>query len=132
MQSQMYLTTHSVIFWLIALIAMGIIFIGVRFIVAPRLAARDFGVPTSETEKFTYLWTKGTRDIVSGLLLAGLLWLRVSSTVIAVFLFIASLIPIGDLLNVYANVRTRNVPALMIHGGTALYMCVLAAILLRQ
>ena len=131
MQQHMYLTTQSVLFWLIALIAIGIIVIGARFIVAPRPAARDFGVPAAETETLTYLWTKGTRDIVSGLLLAGLLWLKVSSIVIAVFLVIASLIPIGDLLNVYANVRTRNVPALIIHGGTALYMCILAAILLR-
>ena len=131
MQQQAYLTTHSVLYWLIALIAIAIIFIGTRFIVAPRSAARDFGVPASETERLTYLWTKGTRDIVSGLLLAGLLWLKVGSIVIALFLFIASLIPIGDLLNVYANVRTRNIPALIIHGSTALYMCILAAILLR-
>jgi hypothetical protein len=62
----------------------------------------------------------------------GLLWLRASTVVLAAFLFIASLIPAGDLLNVYAHVRTRNVPVLMIHGGTALFMCVLAALLLRR
>jgi len=88
-------------------------------------------VPASETERFTYLWTKGTRDIVSGLLVIGLLWLKVSSSVLAAFLFIASLIPFGDLLNVYAQVRTRNVAALAIHGGTALFMCVLAVLVLR-
>ena len=131
MQQQTYLTTHSVLFWLTALVAIAIIFIGTRFIVAPHSAARGFGVPAPETGSLTYLWTKGTRDIVSGLLLAGLLWVRVSFVGIAVFLFIASLIPIGDLLNVYANNRTRNVPALIMHGSTALYMCILAAILLR-
>lgn len=62
----------------------------------------------------------------------GLLWLKVSFVVLAVFLFIASLIPFGDFINVYAHARTRNVQALMIHGGTALLMCVLAAILLRR
>jgi hypothetical protein len=114
------------------LIAVGIIFIGARFIVAPLPAARDFGVPASETDKFTYLWTKGTRDIVSGLFVMVLLWLKVTAGVLAAFLFIASLIPFGDMLNVYAHVRGRNVPALMIHGGTALLLCVLAALLLRR
>ena len=125
-----YLTANSILFWLIALIAAGIIFIGARFIVAPLPAARDFGVPASEIDNSTYLWTKGTRDIVSGLLVIGLLWLKVSSAVLAAFLFIASLIPFGDLLNVYVHVKTRNVPALAIHGGTALFMCVLAGLLL--
>jgi hypothetical protein len=132
MLQQTYLTANSVLFWLVVLIAVGIIFIGARFIVAPRRAARDFGVPASESEQLTYLWTKGTRDIVSGLLLIGLLWLRVSSAVLAAFLFIASLIPFGDMLNVYSHVRRRNLPALLIHGGTALFMCVLATLLLRR
>lgn len=35
-------------------------------------------MPASETERLRYLWTKGTRDIVWGLLLAGLLWLKIS------------------------------------------------------
>jgi hypothetical protein len=132
MQQYTYLTGSSILFWLITLIAVGIIFIGGRFIVAPLPAARDFGVPASATEQSTYLWTKGTRVIVSGLLVIGLLWLKVSSVVLAAFLFIASLIPFGDLLNVYAHVRTRNVPALLIHGGTAIFMCLLAALLLRR
>jgi Domain of unknown function (DUF4267) len=131
MQPQTYLTVTSVLFWLVALIAAGIIFIGARFIVAPLPAAKGFGVPASKTEQSTYLWTKGTRDIVSGLLVIGLLWLKVSVGVLAAFLFIASLIPFGDLLNVYAHVGTKNVPALAIHGGTAVVMCVLAALVLH-
>jgi hypothetical protein len=119
-------------FWLVALIAAGIVFIGARFLVSPRPAATDFGVPAGETERSTYLWAKGTRDIVSGLLVAGLLWLKVSKEVLATFLYIAALIPIGDMLNVYAQVRTRNIPALLIHGGTAVFMSVLASLLLRQ
>ena len=85
MPQDTYLTANSTLFWLTALIAAGIIFIGARFIVAP----------------------------------------------IPAFLAIAALIQIGDLLKVYAHVQTRNVPALMIHGGTPVFMCVLAAILLR-
>jgi hypothetical protein len=128
---QTYLTASSVLFWLTGLLAVGIIFIGARFIVAPLPAARDFGVPVPETKTFTYLWTKGTRDIVSGLFVVVLLGLKVSLGVLAAFLYVASLIPFGDMLNVWASVRGKNVPALMIHGGTCVFMCVLAFLILR-
>jgi hypothetical protein len=114
---QTYLTPGSVLFWLTGLLAAGIIFIGARLIVAPLPAARDFGVPAPETKTFTYLWTKGTRDIVSGLLVVVLLGLKVAPGVVAAFLFVASLIPFGDMLNVWASVRGKNVPALVTHGG---------------
>ncbi len=132
MSHSAHLTDGSVLFWIAVLLAAGIVFIGIRFIVAPRTAAAAFGAPVASTEPSTYLWSKGTRDIVSGLLVAALLWLKVSVTVLAVFLLVASLIPIGDLLNVYAHVRMKNVPALIIHGGTALFMCILALLLLQD
>ena len=47
------------------------------------------------------------------------------------FIWIASLIPLDDLINVYAHVRKSNPPALFIHGGTALGMWVLGALLLH-
>jgi hypothetical protein len=52
--------------------------------------------------------------------------------VLAAFIFVASLIPIGDELNVYANVGASNLAALAIHGGTALFMIILATFLLRR
>lgn len=131
MPQQTHLTPNYLLFWLTGLLAIGIIVIGARFIIAPLPAARDFGVPAPETKTFTYLWTKGTRDIVSGLFVIVLLTLRVTSSVLASFLFVASLIPFGDMLNVWASVKGKNVPALMIHGGTAMFMCVLAFFILR-
>ena len=59
------------------LIAVGIIFIGTRFILSPHRAAIDFGVAAGERERRTYLRAKGTRDIVSGLMTLGFLWLGV-------------------------------------------------------
>jgi hypothetical protein len=109
-----------------------IIFIGARLIVTPLPAARDFGVPASDTDKVTYFWTKGTRDIVSGLLVIGLLWLKVSPAVLAAFFFIASLIPFGDLINVYVHAKTKSVAALMMHGCTAVFLCIQGAFLLRR
>ena len=126
-----HLTSGSILFWLVLLIAVGIVFIGARFILSPMRAARDFGVPSDVNGRTAYLWAKGARDIVSGLLAIGLLWLGVRLEVMAVFVFIASLIPLADAVNVYSHVRTRNTMALSIHGGTALFMWVLAFLLLR-
>lgn len=127
-----YLKANTTLFWLVALIAAGIIFIGIRFIAAPVSGATGFGVPVEESQTFAYLWAKGTRDIVSGLFLIVFLWLKVSRRVLAAFIFVASLIPIGDALNISANVGANNVSALMIHGGTALFMIILASVLLRK
>ena len=126
------LKVNTILFWLVALLAAGIIFIGVRFIVAPLVGASGFGVPVAENQTFTYLWAKGTRDIASGLFLIVFLWLKVSRRVLAAFTFVAALIPIGDALNVYASIGTSNVTALMIHGGTALFMIILATSMLRK
>lgn len=127
-----YLKANSILFWLVALTAAGIIFIGVRFIVSPLVGATGFGVPVAESQTFAYLWAKGTRDIVSGLFLIVFLSLKVSRRVLAAFILVASLIPISDTLNVYANVGASNLAALMIHGGTALFMIILATLLLRR
>lgn len=115
--------------WLVALIAVGIIFIGARFLIAPRAAAEGFGIPADGSQAFAYLWAKGTRDIVSGLLVIALLWLGVGRRVLAAFIGVAALIPIGDFINVYLNLGVRNPMALAIHGGTAIFMLILAAFL---
>jgi hypothetical protein len=46
------LKSNSVLFWLVALIAAGIIFIGARFLFAPLAAAEGFGVPATGTHTF--------------------------------------------------------------------------------
>lgn len=63
-------------FVLSALIAVGIIFIGGRFLAAPSLAATAYGVPAgTEPHSRAYLSAKGIRDIASGLF-AHCLWFR--------------------------------------------------------
>ena len=126
------LKPKSVSFWLVALIALGIIFIGARFLLKPIPAAASFGVPAEGTRTLAYLWAKGTRDIVSGLLVIALVWLRVGRRVLAAYIGIAALIPLGDLINVYLNVGANNPLALAIHGGTAGFMLILAASLWKQ
>ena|SRR5215472_3503625 len=119
-----------ILFWMVVLLAVGIIFIGTRFLVAPLTAAAAFGVPANPTSPMAYMWAKGTRDIVSGLLLLALLWMHVGRRVLAVFVLIAALIAVGDFVNVYLNMG--YVSALAVHGGTAAFMIVLAALLWRR
>src|SRR6185436_16703691 len=120
----MYLRMNSVLLWLVALIAVGLIFIGVYALVAPIEGARGFGVPVTGSDTFAYLWAAAARDIVLGLLLTVFLWMRVSRRVLAVFIAVTALIPFGDLLNVYVNVGTGNISALMLHGSSAVFLCV--------
>ena len=119
-----------ILFWMVVLLAVGIIFIGIRFLAAPLTAAAAFGVPAGPTSQMAYLWAKGTRDIVSGLLLLALLGMRARPRVIAVFILVAALIPVADFVNVYLNMG--YVSALAIHAGTAAYMVILAALLWRN
>jgi hypothetical protein len=58
-------------FVLSAVIAVGIILIGGRFLAAPTLAATGYGVPAgTEPHSRAYLSAKGVRDIASGLFAA--------------------------------------------------------------
>ena len=103
MTEQGCLKASSVLFWLAALLAVGIIFVGGRFLFDPFAAARDFGVPAAHNSTLAYLWTKGTRDIVSGWLLISLLCLGVRRAVLSTFIFITTLIPLADFLNAAAS-----------------------------
>ena len=58
----------SIGFYLSAVIAAGIIFIGGRFLLAPSLAAAGYGIPAgTEPHSRAYLSAKGICDIASGL-----------------------------------------------------------------
>jgi hypothetical protein len=118
-----------ILFWMVVLLSAGIIFIGIRFLAAPLTAAAAFGVPAGAAPQMAYLWAKGTRDIVSGLVLLAFLGMRVCPRVIAVFILVAALIPVADFVNVYLNMG--YVSALAVHGGTAAFMVILAALLWR-
>jgi hypothetical protein len=114
---------------LAALTAAGIIFIGARFIVAPRTAAAGFGLaaPFVDGHADPYLSAKGVRDIASGLIAVILLAARLPH-VLGWFELAASIIPIGDAL----IVLRRNGPkatAYGVHGATAAVLLATAGLL---
>src|SRR5260370_33303799 len=110
-----------------SLIAVGIVFIGSRFLWDPAAASRDFGIPNSPSPStgFTgWLAVKGARDIVSGLFLF-LLMANGSPRLLGEFLLVASLIALGDASIVLRSGGSRT-DAFRIHGLTALSLSQLA------
>ncbi|ASO22447.1 hypothetical protein FHR81_004196 [Actinoalloteichus hoggarensis] len=111
------------------LLALGIIAIGSRFLLAPGQAAIGFGIPATTGGGEAYLAAKGLRDIASGLI--GLLILAVGThRVLAWYLLGATIIPIGDVLIVLSHGGSPAV-ALGVHGATAAVMASTAVVLLR-
>ena len=107
-------------------IGVGIIFIGLRFLLDPAAAAVAFGV-AAPVPGDPFLAVKGVRDIGSGLILLTLLALRRPQALGWVTLA-ASFIPIGDALIVLANDGPAYA-AYGIHGATAVVAIAAAAVL---
>ena len=116
---------------LAGLIAVGIVFIGARFLLTPTAASREFGIPNSpspSTAFAAWLAVKGTRDIVSGLFVF-LLMANGSPRLLGEFLLVASLIAFGDAVTVLRSGGSRTA-AFGIHGITALVIIAAGACLI--
>ena len=110
---------------LAALLAAGIIFVGLRFFLVPETSARAFGVPFPND---AYLSVKGIRDIASGLVTLALLVLG-DQQALGWVLLALTVIPIGDTLIVLRRGGSRAL-AYGVHGGTAAVMVLVAAALI--
>ena len=113
------------------LIAVGIVFIGARFLWDPAAASRDFGIPnppSPSTGFNAWLAVKGVRDIVSGLFVF-LLMASGSPRLLGEFMLVASLIAMGDAAIVLRSGGSRTA-AFGIHGITALVIIAAGASLI--
>lgn len=103
-----------------------VIFIGARFLLAPRAAAVGYGVPAGEGSN-AYLAIKGLRDTTFGILGLALLAF-VSAPAAAWFMLVVALCPLGDTLIVLRHGGTRAT-AFGIHFATAVVVLASAALL---
>ena len=113
------------------LIAVGIVFIGARFLWDPATASRDYGVPNPVPPPAGFAaWqaVKGVRDIVSGLFVL-LLMASGPPRLLGEFMLVASLIAIGDAAIVLRSGGSRTA-AFGIHGLTALVIIATGASLI--
>lgn len=112
------------------LIGLGIIVIGVRFLLAPRAAAAAYGVAVEEeiAAAGAYLSAKGVRDIVSGLVVFLLIAIA-GYRVLGGWMLVMTLIPIGDAVVVLRSGGSKAI-AYGVHLATAMVMAVTGILLL--
>jgi hypothetical protein len=123
------LKRSSPLFWFTLLIPVAIIGIGINFILNPVGASTAYGIPIHDPAAFPFLWVKGIRDIFSGLVVLTFLF-RGDRRTTAILFALAIFIPVGDGLVILSHLGFA--PPIFIHGGTALYMMVVATFLLRR
>jgi hypothetical protein len=102
-----------------------ILFIGGRFLLAPRVALAGFGVTEDRTRALTSI--KGVRDITSGIVPLVVL-LVAGPQVFGWALVAAAITPIGDAIIVAANGGTLQ-KALSVHAATAAVLVIAGVIL---
>lgn len=122
--------TTTIGYVLAGLLAAGIIFIGARFLVSPRVAAAGYGVlpDLDQPSGGAYLSVKGIRDIATGLFVIILLAAGATHLVGWVMLA-ATIIPLADASIVLRNGGSRSV-AWGVHGVTAAVMLITSALLI--
>ena len=111
-------------------LAAAIIFLGVRFLVAPRTAAAGYGVmPDVDQDSVrAYLSVKGVRDIASGLFVI-ILMVAGATHLVGWVMLAATIIPIGDAIIVLRSGGPKSI-AYGVHGATAAVMLITTALLL--
>jgi hypothetical protein len=122
--------TITIGYVLAGLLAAGIIVIGARFLVAPRVAAAGYGVPADPNQPSAdaYLSVKGVRDIATGLFVVILL--IAGATQLAGWVMLAAtIIPLTDATIVLHNGGSKSI-AWGVHGVTAAIMLITSALLL--
>ena len=124
------MTTTTIGYSLAGLIGAGIIFIGARFFVAPRVAAAGYGVQPDLGQRSAgaYLSVKGVRDIASGLIVFSLMGAGATHP-LGWMMLAATIIPLGDATIVLGNVGPKSI-AWGVHGLTAIVMLITSALLL--
>ena len=123
---------HLFAYGVAMLAALAIIGIGVGYLVRPEMMAPSFGLPLPEGGPNTAWWLrlKGTRDVVSGILVL-VFTAAGEDRDLGLVVLIAALIPLGDMATVLAA-KGRTSTALSVHGLTATLMILADVSLLRE
>jgi hypothetical protein len=108
-----------------------IIYIGVNYLVVPETTAAGFGLPAvPEGDAVAFLNLKGVRDVVSGLVILGLLATK-QRFALGVAMLATSLTPFGDMATVLSWHGSTAI-ALGVHGCTAVLVALAGVLLIRE
>ncbi|KDN24141.1 DUF4267 domain-containing protein [Amycolatopsis rifamycinica] len=113
---------------LVAIVSLGIIFIGLNYLFAPAKIAAGFGFPEVPENATTFLNVKGGRDIGAGLVPLTLI-VYGDPHALGWVILTAALWPVFDMLIVLRH-RGKKAVAFGVHGLTAAVMVVAALLLL--
>ncbi|WP_326836652.1 DUF4267 domain-containing protein [Amycolatopsis rhabdoformis] len=108
------------------LVAVGIIYVGLSYLLAPEKTAAGFGLATIPTGTTAFFQIKGVRDIGTGLV-AGVAMLA-GPHVLGWILLAEAFIPLGDMLIILRHQGNRVI-AFSVHGATAAVMIVATLLL---
>ncbi|OBG20669.1 DUF4267 domain-containing protein [Mycobacterium sp. 852002-51057_SCH5723018] len=124
------MTVTIIGYTLAGLLAAGIIFIGARFLVAPRVAAAGYGVLPDLDQPYAgaYLSVKGVRDIATGVVVI-ILMVAGATHLVGWVMLAATIIPLADTAIVLRNGGSKSI-AWGVHGVTAVVMLITSALLL--
>jgi hypothetical protein len=117
------MTPAAIAFAVLACVAIAAI--GVRFLVGPTAATRDFGVAPDDARALTAI--KGVRDITSGVV-PMVVWAVAGVPALGWALIAASITPWADMGIVLAR-HGRRTAAFGIHGQTAAQLVAAGAVL---
>lgn len=124
------MSATTIAYTLAGLIGAGIVFIGARFILAPRVAAAGYGVQVDlgQSSAGAYLSVKGVRDIASGLFVF-ILIAAGATHLLGWVMLAATIIPLADAAIVLGQGASKSI-AWGVHGVTAAVMLTTSALLL--
>jgi len=109
---------------LAALLAVGIIVIGLFYLLTPERILGTFGLkpPASDADTRAWLRPKGIRDIAAGLVVLTMM-LTADRRLVGIALLVEAIIPFGDMSIVLGSGGSKS-RALSIHGVTCAVMLV--------
>jgi Domain of unknown function (DUF4267) len=114
---------------LVILASVGIIAVGIRYVLAPAASAKTFGLPAwPDGRSLGWLNLKGVRDIVSGLVLLVPLALG-EIRLVGLLMFVAAITPLGDAITILRHKGNKTL-AYAVHGATALGVVIAGVLLL--
>ncbi len=116
---------------LAALLAVAIMVIGSFYLISPERMTGSFGLKPPASDAVTRAWLrlKGTRDVVSGLVVLTLM-LTTDARTVGIALLIEAIVPLGDMSNVLASGGSKSA-AFSIHGVTCAVMVVVGLFLIH-
>lgn len=112
------------------LTGLGLIFIGVRFLIAPEVAEISYGIHFNERGDYSFHYIKGIRDLFCGLLICIFIFSK-QTKALGITLLVGTIVPVVDMLIVLSKDYNRISQA--IPHISAITVCfTLGMILLRS